>query len=304
MKKSFFIIVGLTTFSAFRFWDDLVKYKVNVPEFREKIVELAAVNTFPNFRFYLPKDVKDIAGKLPAAEQAAMARAVGAFAKSYVSSSAFVADFGKSLDAQKQNTDPNSSELKEVYTEKYNEFLNETTEMVKAGILNEDYFKTQQQMLDGLKPALEKPNPYGDTPEGKATYTTEIKGIKQMVGDLEAMLAIKPLLPSNKAEFAKKYAAIRAKSEVNQRIDNNIEKNAEIDAKKNYKANIKAQLQQFLDESAEVDFSAEVKQINGVREFVNEDYRRKPPVWKQCYRMGKPATMELRKMAEDWQKEL
>lgn len=304
MKNFVYTISVLVTLSAFRFWDDLSKYKVNVPEFKEKIVELAAMNTFPNFRFYIPKEVKDLGSKLPAAEQAAMARAVGAFAKSYVNSSVFVTDLGKSLDAQKQSTDPNSSELKELFTDKYNEALNEATEMVKAGILNDDYFKTQQQILDGLKPALEKPNPYGDTPDGKAIYTAEMKGIKQMVGDLEAMLAIKPLLQTNKTEFAKKYAAIRAKSAVNQQIDNIVAKNAEIDAKKNYKTNIKAQLQQFLDESADVDFEAKIEQKNGLNEFVNEDYRRKSYVWKQCFRMGKPATTELRKIAEDWLKEL
>lgn len=304
MKNFILIFVGLIAFSAFRFWDDLAKYKVNVPEFKEKIVELASMNTFPTFRFYIPKEVKDLGSKLPVAEQAAMARTVGAFAKNYVNSSVFLTDFGKSLDAQKQSVDPNSAEFKELYTEKYNEALNETTEMVKAGLLNEDYFKTQQQMLDGLKPALEKPNPYGDTPDGKATYAAEMKSIKQMVGDLEAMIAIKPLLQTNKTEFAKKYAAIRAKSAVSQQIDNIIAKNAEIDAKKNYKANIKAQLQQFLDESADVDFEAKVEQKNGLREFVNDDYRRKSYVWKQCFRMGKPATMELRKIAEDWLKEL
>lgn len=304
MKKLISISLFLVTFSAFCFWDDLSKYKVNTPEFKEKIVELASRNTFPDFQFYIPKEVKELGSKLPAAEQAAMARAVGAFTKTYINSSVFVADFGKSLDAQKQSTDPNSAELKELYTDKYNEVLNEATEMVKAGMFNDEYFKTQQQMLDGLKPTLDKPNPYGDTPEGKAIYTAEMKGIKQMVTDLEAMLAIKPLLQTNKTEFTKKYAVTRAKSEVNQRIGNNVEKNAEIDSKKNYKANIKAQLQQFLAESAEVDFAAEVKQINGVREFVNEDYRRKSFVWKQCFRMGKPAATELRKIAEDWLKEL
>ena len=304
MTKFIYTVLLWTAFSAFRFWDDLAKYKVNTPEFKEKIVELAAMNTFPSFQFYIPKEVKDLGSKLPAAEQAAMARAVGTFAKTYVNSSAFVADLGKSLDAQKQGTDPNSSELKEFYAEKYNESLSEITETIKAGILNDEYFKGQQQMLDGLKPVLEKPNPYGDTPEGKATYTAEMKGIKQMVGDLEAMLAIKPLFQTNKTEFAKKYATIRAKSEVNQRIGTIVEKNAEIDGKKNYKANIKAQLQQFLDESTDVDFEAKVEQKNGRREFVNNDYRRKSYVWKQCFRMGKPATMELRKIAEGWLKEL
>lgn len=304
MKKLAYTVIVLVNFSAFRFWDDLATYKVNVPEFKEKIVELASMNTFPSFRFYIPQEIKALGSKLSAAEQATMAQAVGAFVKSYVNSSAFVADFGKSLDAKKQSTDPNSPQLKELYTEKYTQALNETTEMVKAGIMNNDFFAAQQQMLDGLKPALDKPNPYGDTPEGKATYMAEIKGIKQMAGDIEALLAIKPLFQTNKVEFAKKYAAIRAKTEVNQQIDNIVEKNAEIDAKRNYKANIKAQLQQFLDESAEVDFGAEVKQVNHLREFVKEDYRQKSFVWKQCYRLGKPATTELRKIAEAWTKEL
>jgi hypothetical protein len=38
--------------------------------------------------------------------------------------------------------------------------------------------------------------------------------------------------------------------------------------------------------------------------FVNNDYERKPPEWKLCFRAGKEATAAARVFASDWLAEL
>lgn len=304
MKKLTLFGLILLGLSGFQILDDLTKYKVNIPEFKDKILDLAATNSFSGFSYYAPKTVKDFVLKLPASEQATMARAVGLFAKNFINSASFKEEFTKKLDANKQSTDPNSTQLKEEYAYFYGQQLNEANENLASGVFSDLFFDSNKQMADAIRGTLNNPNPYGDTPEGKAQYEAEIGPIRQAVNDADAITALKSLLKTNKVEFAKKYAAIKAKAELNEKIRSIIEKNKEIDAMKDFKSNIKAQLQQFLDESADVDFSAKVSMINGVREFENEEYSRKTFIWKQCYRMGKPAATEFRKIAEDWVNEL
>lgn len=304
MKKITLFGLFFIGLSAFQILDDLTKYKVNIPEFKDKILDLATANSFSGFTYYAPKTVKDFGLKLPASDQASMARAVGLFAKSFVMAGTFKADFENKLNATKQSTDPNAAQWKEEYNYFYEQHLNEANANLSAGVFTDDFFVMNKQMADGIRESLNNPNPYGDTPEGKAQYESELSAFKQTVNDADAIFALKPLLKSNKAEFAKKYASIKAKAELNEKLRSVAEKNKEIDSKKDYKANIKTQLHQFLDESADVDFSAKVSMINGVREFENEEYKRKPAIWKQCYRMGKPATTEFRKIAEEWINEL
>ena len=72
----------------------------------------------------------------------------------------------------------------------------------------------------------------------------------------------------------------------------------------NCQAMIKIRLQQFLEETANVDFTAELKLQNGKRRFVNPDYEGKNSEWKQAFRAGKEATESARNFAEQWIKEI
>jgi len=69
---------------------------------------------------------------------------------------------------------------------------------------------------------------------------------------------------------------------------------------------IKIRLQQILDITADVDYSAELKDgwNNKVKVFVNPVYEKKPPEWKLAYRAGKQATDVLRSAAQQWLNEL
>jgi hypothetical protein len=68
---------------------------------------------------------------------------------------------------------------------------------------------------------------------------------------------------------------------------------------------IKAWLEKFLDETKDVDFSAETAVDQYNRElFVKQEYERKSSVWKLCYRAGKEATDTGRNLAQKWLNEL
>lgn len=59
-------------------------------------------------------------------------------------------------------------------------------------------------------------------------------------------------------------------------------------------------LRQFLEVSADVDYSAELVTRDGLRRFANSAYERKPSEWKLCFRAGREATTAARNQAESW----
>ena len=67
---------------------------------------------------------------------------------------------------------------------------------------------------------------------------------------------------------------------------------------------IRARLQEMLNITADVDYNAEVHEVNRWKMFVNPAYEAKPKEWKLAYRAGKPATDALRAVAGEWLKEL
>lgn len=67
---------------------------------------------------------------------------------------------------------------------------------------------------------------------------------------------------------------------------------------------VKARLQNFLDVTKDVDYSAELKDKNGKKVFVNPKYEAKPNNWKMAFRAGKEVTETARVFAEQWLKEL
>ncbi|MER0441488.1 hypothetical protein [Emticicia sp. W12TSBA100-4] len=313
MKKLTILGITLISISAFRVVDDLSKYKVNIPEFKERIINLSSSTTFPGFKFYFTPELKKLGFKLPAAEQAAMARAVGLFAKSFINSVNFSKDYEKELKKNIQNTDPNSAEWKEQYANTYQGKLESTKNDITIAGYTDQVFSMQETILSSSKEALkevESKSTDGISDDEKKMLTMMKQMYKNSIANAEATLKLKPMLKSNPAEFCKQYAKVLTDTEIQENIRNTKENNASImeqyEEKKNYKANIKAQLQQFLEESANVDFDAKLVKVgnNNAQDFANLEYRDKSAIWKQSYRIGKPATLEFRKIAEEWLKEL
>ena len=63
-------------------------------------------------------------------------------------------------------------------------------------------------------------------------------------------------------------------------------------------------LREFLAASADIDFNAKLKPIDGRMLFENSTYQNKPEQWKLCFRAGKEATTAARAAVQTWLKEL
>ncbi len=63
---------------------------------------------------------------------------------------------------------------------------------------------------------------------------------------------------------------------------------------------LQKRLLEILDITADVDYSAELKEERGKKKFVNPAYEKKRPEWKLAFRAGKEATEAVRAAARDW----
>jgi hypothetical protein len=71
-----------------------------------------------------------------------------------------------------------------------------------------------------------------------------------------------------------------------------------------YRQLIKQRLQKFIDLASTVDFSAELKLVNGKKKFVNPTYEAKAYDWKQVFRAGKEVIEPAMSFAQQWIKEI
>lgn len=67
---------------------------------------------------------------------------------------------------------------------------------------------------------------------------------------------------------------------------------------------IKIRLQQFMEETRDIDFTADTREINGIKYFTNKAYEQKSDRWKMAYRAGKDVVETSRKFAEAWMNEI
>jgi hypothetical protein len=73
---------------------------------------------------------------------------------------------------------------------------------------------------------------------------------------------------------------------------------------KDASAQVRKRLQQFLDDTAEVDFTARTEGTGSSRRFVSEAHEGKPAHWKMCFRAGPAVTGAARAFAAEWLAEL
>lgn len=67
---------------------------------------------------------------------------------------------------------------------------------------------------------------------------------------------------------------------------------------------VKKRLQQFLDETRNIDFAAELTEKNGKKVFVNPDYEQKSSRWKMAFRAGKEVVEHARDFVQKWIEEI
>lgn len=67
---------------------------------------------------------------------------------------------------------------------------------------------------------------------------------------------------------------------------------------------LRRRLREFLDESKDVDFNAQLVRRGRKMVFVNEDYEGRSEEWKRCFRAGKAPVEKARAIAKSWLAEL
>lgn len=63
---------------------------------------------------------------------------------------------------------------------------------------------------------------------------------------------------------------------------------------------VKQRLQQFLEETKDIDFAAELTTQNGIKKFVNPAYEKKSNRWKMAFRAGKEVVEPARAFVQQW----
>jgi len=181
-----------------------------------------------------------------------------------------------------------------------------------------DFLKNYNELREYHKPKFQKIQ----TPEEMRAeaVANQKKGIAQMEETIKkADAANKPIfekvLISAKEELKKAedpnnkhYAAYTKNYEqaVKQNQQNYDRQIAAWESKypSNHLLYVKKRLQEFLNETADIDFEAELITKNGKKYFANPAYERKGNRWKMAFRAGKDVITTARTFTEKWMNEI
>lgn len=209
---------------------------------------------------------------------------------------------------------PNSRELKKLEPAKRAAAVKEIGDYIKKYLQSPGYAQKFSKDRENAKP---------QSAEGKikAEIAELEKSIPEAEKDLkEATDATKGLAESLVKMLKEKYNALRNPSDpkhdfyvmtvAGMRYANPVEYEAAVkkwDAE--YPATpkdlIRKRLQQFLENTADINFEAELKKdSHGVKYFVDEELEQKNEYWKLCFRSGKETATAARAYAEQWLKEI
>ena len=134
------------------------------------------------------------------------------------------------------------------------------------------------------------------------------KSKEELQKEVKETKMLKDLYKKDVEAFKIKYAEYSVDQQLATQMNRYNAKQADTQQKinelKDYKAIITNQLQQFLDLSATVDFSAQTIRKGDKIVFVNPAYESKSATWKLCFRSGKEAITGARKFAQQWLNEM
>ena len=215
--------------------------------------------------YYGAKNAKNVA----AGNRGAIAKDLLTYTKQYVNSDAFKKEYEQlRKDAKPVEPENKVRSKEEIRKEKIAETEKSIRDAEATMKVSEDMAKIMKPTVDMLKKALEDyKRPDNKTIESYYLYEKNENADR---------------INSYKEKFA------------------DWEKEYPVD----YREKIKQRLQKFIDLSATVDFTAELKQVGNKKKFVNPAYEGKAYDWKQIYRAGKEVIEPARQFAEQWIKEL
>ena len=180
------------------------------------------------------------------------------------------------------------------------------------------FLKEYNDMKQKAKPELFVPQ----TPE--AMQKEMIDQMKKSIADLQESIkkadaSMKPMFENLLEDMKKQQAQVEDpknpqieyyRNSYPQFVKDTEVRNARLisDWEAKYPANhmlyVKQRLQQFLEETKDINFDAEVTEKNGKKYFVDKQYERKSNRWKMGYRAGKPVVETARKFVDQWMSEI
>ncbi len=205
--------------------------------------------------------------QIPSALRAGIVAGLGAFARSYLESDAFAAQY---------------RELRESH---------KPTPPEPPSTIEEDRQQYKQNLIEGIRQAEESL---------KSTPAEYREGVEQTIAFLREQLKAaddpdNPMFSSEMDEFKQKQAATDD-LEYRERLAR-----WEREYPEDPRAMIRLRLEQFLRESEGVDYTAKVKANSyGTLIFENPAYESKTAHWKLCYRAGRETVEAAREFARAW----
>jgi len=191
------------------------------------------------------------------------------YTKQYVNSAAFKKEYDALKESNKPTPQPDP----------------ETPEQFKANTIKnaKDFVKQSEELVK---------NSTGDT---KKLFETSLEAAKKNLKDAED--------PNNKniKAYTQNYEAIK---KMYAQSNETRLKEWEAQYPSNYLLYVKSRLQQFLEETKDIDFAAQLTEKNGKKIFVNKDYEGKGNRWKMAYRAGKEVVEPARAFVQQWLSEI
>ncbi len=273
MKKLILLVPVLTLILGFVFGhiiDDKMKKLLSQLDYSEDNAKSNLFSDISGPSFYLPSF--KLFKSMSSGDRVSVVETVGKYTKEFTASS----DFIKRYNDYRETKKPDAPEK----PKSADELKKEQKENIKKAIENME--KTKKQM-----PA-----------DQQASFDETIKSFKEQLKEVD-----NPDNPmySKDMENMMQQGYQQQLADYNKEVD---EWNKEY-PENNPKPMIKKWLQNFLDNTKDINFKAETAaDTNGKEIFVKTEFERKDNLWKMCYRAGKAPVEAARKFAQNWLKEL
>lgn len=198
--------------------------------------------------------------------RAAMAEQVLIWTKAYVASPQFAKDYA----AQREQAKPQAEERPSI---------EEELEQLRA--------KRAADMEESKKSIAQMPKEY--RAQAEAGYKAMVESMKKLDTPEFRKIERDGLVAQRKAE-EEQYEDRLAQWEENYPADP--------------RELIKRRLEEFLDQTEDIDYDAELVESYGKMRFADRSYERKPQQWKLAFRAGRETTEKARAFAKGWLAEL
>ena len=205
---------------------------------------------------------------LPPSGRAAVVKSGLAWIKAYTQSAEFKAAYAKAREEEKPEPPEAVPSADETLKKQKAEFEKQVAEMRKnmAGLDAE----TRKTMEEAIKQMQAQMTAMEKDPEQKETMRQMVEMQKEM----------------NKDQYAEQLKVWEENYPADPRLL------------------IKKRIEEFMEMSADLEYSAKLVPSGSVMRFADEEYEGKPSAWKLCFRAGKEATEAAREFARAWLVEL